>query len=398
MFRGVIMKKVIMIKYAELTTKKDNRNFFIRTLEDNIISNIKNFNPIINKDYFRMFVEVSESDIDAVMQRLSKIFGIHEIVLCYFSLDNSFDSICLLSTNFVVPNTSFKVITNRSDKSYPINSMDLSRQVGAYLLKNFSGLSVDVHDPNFEINIEIRREGVYVYSNKIKGMGGYPIGTLGKALLMLSGGIDSVVAGYLTMKRGVKLDFVYFESLPHTSLEARDKVVSLAKVLKNYGNNGRLFVVPFTKIQETIYREMSSQYLITMMRRMMYRIGEKLAIKYKCNAIVNGESIGQVASQTLTSIKAVNDVTNFPIMRPLCAFDKLEIIDIAKKIGSYDISILPYEDCCTIFVPEHPVINPDLNFARKQEESFDFSLLDTAINDVLVIDLNDDSSNLDEYL
>lgn len=387
-----------MVKYAELTTKKDNRNFFIRTLEDNIVNTINEYSPVIRKDYFRMFISVDENVLDSVVDKLKCVFGIHEVVVCYYDEDKNYDNICKLCTKVMKNDVTFKVVTNRSDKNYPIKSMDLSRQVGGYLLKNIDDVSVDVHNPNVVVNIEIRKEGVYVYSNGVKGMGGYPSGTLGKALLMLSGGIDSIVAGYLTMKRGVKLDFIYFESLPHTSLEARNKVISLAEILKGYGNNGKLYIVPFTKIQETIYKDMANEYMITMMRRMMYRIGEKVAKKYKCNAIVNGESIGQVASQTLTSIKVVNDVTNYPIMRPLCAFDKLEIIDIAKKIGSYDISILPYEDCCTIFVPPHPVINPDLEFARKQEENFDFTLLDDAVKDILVVELKNNIDKEDEYL
>lgn len=385
------MKELIMVKYGELTTKKDNRNFFINTLEKNILVVLEDLNPIIKKDYYRMFIDSSDN-IEAI-ERLTKVFGIHEIAKCIFSEDKSKDNICLISKTLIKENTTFKVETNRSDKSYPINSMDLSRQVGGYLLKNVEGLKVDVHNPETLVNIEIRREGVYIYSSGVKGMGGYPTGTLGKALLMLSGGIDSVVAGYLTMKRGVKLDFLYFESLPHTSLEARTKVINLAKILKGFGNTGKLYIVPFTKIQEFIYREMKSDYMITMMRRQMYKIGERVAKRKRCNAIVNGESIGQVASQTLTSIKVVNDVTNYPIIRPLAAFDKLEIMDIARKIGSYEISILPYMDCCTVFVPTHPVINPDLILARTEEEKLDDDLLKDAIRNIITIDLNEETKD-----
>ena len=388
------MKEVIMIKYAELTTKKDNRNFFINTLEKNVLSCLDVLNPTIKKDYYRMFIYVS--DIESSISKLSKVFGIHEIVRCVFTEDVSLENIENISKTLIKEGSTFKVITNRSDKTYPINSMELSRMVGAYLLKNVPNLKVDVHEPSTIVNIEIRREGVYLYSSGIPGMGGYPTGTLGKALLMLSGGIDSVVAGFLTMKRGVKLDFLYFESLPHTSLEARDKVISLAKILKSYGNTGKLLVVPFTKIQETIYKEMKGDYMITMMRRQMYKIATKVAKMRNANAIVNGESIGQVASQTLTSMKVVNDVTNYPIIRPLASFDKLEIMDIARKIGSYDISILPYIDCCTVFVPPHPVINPRLDVARSEEEKMDESLLDEAIKNIIKIDLNEE--NLDNDL
>lgn len=390
------MKKVIMVKYAELTTKKDNRSFFINTLCKNIESAIGKFNPIIEKDYYRMFVSVREEDTEEVVSILTKVFGILEIAVCLFSEEVDIDNICNLAKKVIDEGVTFKVETNRSDKGYPIKSMDVSRQVGGYLLKNVNNLKVDVHKPMELISVEIRREGVYVYKNGVKGSAGYPTGTLGKSMLMLSGGIDSVVAGYLTMKRGVNLDFLYFESLPHTSLEARSKVINLARILKGYGNSGSLYIVPFTKIQESIYKNMKSDYLITIMRRMMYRIGEKVAKKYKCHAIVNGESIGQVASQTLTSIRVVNEVTNYPIIRPLATFDKLEIMEIARKIGSYEISILPYEDCCTIFVPKHPVINPRLDVCLKEEESFDFGLLDEAIENIIKIDLEEEET--EDYL
>lgn len=379
------MKKIIMIKYGELTTKKQNRSFFINTLAKNINNALSDLNITIKKDYYRMFIETE--NIDEALNRLKNIFGIHDMSLCFFDEDTSLDNINKISLSLVEENTTFKVETNRSDKDYPIKSMDLSRQVGAYLLKNAKSLKVDVKNPDILINIEIRKEGVYIYKNGIKGMGGYPTGTLGKALLMLSGGIDSVVAGYLTMKRGVKLDFVYFESIPHTSLEARQKVIDLASKLKEYGNTGKLYVVNFTKIQESIYRDMDKEYMITIMRRQMYKIGERIAKRIGANAIVNGESIGQVASQTLTSIKVVNDVTNYPIIRPLASFDKVEIMDIARKIGTYDISILPYEDCCTIFVPPHPVINPNLEHAKDEETKMDSNLIEEALNNLLIIDL-----------
>lgn len=387
------MKKLLMIKYGELTTKKDNRSFFINTLKENIENALSDLNITITSDYYRMFIETER--IEESMQRLTNIFGIHEIALAYFSLDTSIDNIYDLSQNLIEDNKTFKVETNRSDKNYPINSMEVSRKVGAYLLKNTNNLKVDVKNPEILINIEIRKEGVYAYKNGIKGKGGYPTGTLGKALLMLSGGIDSIVAGYLTMKRGVKLDFIYFESLPHTSLEARKKVIDLARILKNYGNTGKLYVVNFTKIQESIYKNMDKNYMITLMRRQMYKIAERIAIRNKCYAIVNGESIGQVASQTLTSIKVVNEVTNYPIIRPLASFDKLEIIEIAKQIGSYDISILPYEDCCTIFVPTHPVINPSLEHAKTEETKLDENLIRDAIKDVLVINLKEEEKEND---
>jgi len=393
------MEKIILIKYGELTTKKDNRNFFIKTLVSNIENKLNGLNYKIEKDYYRMFIYSDE--IDEVLKRVSNIFGIYEIVIAYKLEDRSIDSICENAYNLLNNKEykTFKVETNRSDKSYEVKSTMVSRLVGSYLLKNIQGKKVDVHNPEITLNVEIRKEAVYLYYESIKGLGGYPVSTLGKGLLMLSGGIDSVVAGYLTMKRGVTLDFLYFESLPHTSIEARNKVISLRNVLNNYGNVGKLYVVNFTEIQEYIYKNMKSDYLITFMRRMMYRIAEKIAKDKKANAIINGENIGQVASQTLTSIKAVNDVTNYPIIRPLATYDKLEIIEIAKKIGSYDISILPFIDCCTVFVPTHPVINPNLELIKTEEEKFDFKLLDKALENVIEVDIKNNEDKKDnEYL
>ena len=288
----------------------------------------------------------------------------------------------------------FKVVTNRSDKKFPIKSMDMNNIVGGHILKNIE-CKVDVHNPDVYLNIEIRNEAVYYYTNGIKGLGGYPVSTLGRGLLMLSGGIDSPVAGYMTIKRGVELYYLYFESRPHTSIEARNKVRDLARKLEKYNTNGKLMVVNFTKIQEAIYKNLDTTYLITIMRRMMYRIAERVAKKNKCLAIVNGESVGQVASQTLSSMIAVNDVTNYPILRPLCSFDKLDIIEISKKIDTYDISILPYEDCCTVFVPRHPVINPNLKHIYSEEAKIDFdTLINEAVNTIEVVDLKEIKSNL----
>ncbi|MBQ6284704.1 MAG: tRNA 4-thiouridine(8) synthase ThiI [Bacilli bacterium] len=384
------MRKVILIKYGELTTKKDNRNFFIKTLKKNIFDKLSSFSFEIKDDYYRMFIYPNEEDIDSIIGVLKNIFGIHEINVCLMSDDLSVNNIKNLSLGLMKDKEgTFKVETNRSDKSYPIKSMDMSRDVGAHILKN-TNLKVDVHNPLTKLNIEIRHEAVYIYENSIKGLGGYPVSTLGRALLMLSGGIDSPVAGYLTIKRGVELYYLYFESRPHTSIEARNKVINLAKKLEKYNSNGKLLVVNFTKIQETIYKNLDTDYLITIMRRMMYRIAEKLARKNKCLAIVNGESVGQVASQTLSSILAVNNVTNYPILRPLCSFDKLDIIEISKKIDTYDISILPYEDCCTIFVPRHPVINPNLKHILEEESKINFEpLLEEAINNVEIVNLNE---------
>ena len=390
------MKKVILIKYGELTTKKNNRNFFIKTLKKNIFTKIGNHEFDIIDDYYRMFIIPKDDDFDEIISKLKDIFGIHEIVIAYKDEDTNVDKIKEISLNLMkeANGKTFKVITNRSDKSYEIKSMDMNNIIGGHILKNTS-FKVDVHNPDIILNIEIRREAVYIYNESIKGLGGYPVSTLGRGLLMLSGGIDSPVAGYLTIKRGVELYYLYFESRPHTSIEARNKVIELARKLERFNSKGKLFVVNFTKIQETIYKELDKDYLITFMRRCMYKIAEKVAKKNHCLAIVNGESVGQVASQTLSSILAVNNVTNYPILRPLCSFDKLDIIEISKKIDTYEISILPYEDCCTIFVPRHPVINPNLKHILEEEKKLDFdSLINDAVNNIEVVDLEEKRNEL----
>lgn len=390
------MKKVILIKYGELTTKKDNRKFFINTLKNNILDKLSDYDIVVTDDYYRMFIEVEDGDIDSIINKLKCIFGIHEIAVCYKDEIVTEEEIKKVSLMAMKEEDfcTFKVETKRSDKGFSIKSMDMNNIIGSLILKNIE-CKVDVHNPEIILNIEIRREGFYIYTKGIKCLGGYPVGTLGRGLLMLSGGIDSPVAGYMTIKRGVELYYLYFESRPHTSIEARNKVRDLARKLEKYNTNGKLMVVNFTKIQETIYKNLDTTYLITIMRRMMYRIAERVAKKNKCLAIVNGESVGQVASQTLSSMIAVNDVTSYPILRPLCSFDKLDIIEISKKIDTYDISILPYEDCCTVFVPRHPVINPNLKHIYSEEAKIDFdTLIDEAVSTIEVVNLKEIKSDL----
>jgi thiamine biosynthesis protein ThiI len=275
--------------------------------------------------------------------------------------------------------------------------MEFNNVMGGYILKN-TELKVDVHNPDIKLNIEIRNEGTFIYFSELRGIGGYPVGIQGKGLLMLSGGIDSPVAGYLALKRGVDLECIYFESPPHTSLEAKNKVIELANIINEYSGNIKVNVVPFTKIQEEIYKNVPDSYIITIMRRMMYRISERICQKHKLKVIINGESIGQVASQTLTSMIAINNVTNLPVIRPVACMDKLEIIDIAKKIGTYETSILPYEDCCTIFLPRHPVINPELKKCIEYENKFDYeSLIEEAVNGVEIIK-NLENNSYDDLL
>ena len=317
-----------------------------------------------------MFVDVLEDDINIALDRIKNVFGIHEVIIGYKDANIDIEVIKENVLNLVKDKDfkTFKVLTKRSDKNYPIKSMDVSKMVGGYILKNMSNIKVDVHNPELLIEIEIRKDEVLYYFNGIPGLGGYPVGTLGKGLLMLSGGIDSPVAGYLAIKRGVKIEAIYFESPPHTSEAAKNKVIKLARTLAKYNTTVKLHVINFTKIQETILRNIPHEYLITIMRRMMYRISAIIAHNNKCNILINGESIGQVASQTLTSMRVINSVIKMPVIRPVACFDKLEIIDLAKKIGTYEISTLPYEDCCTIFVPDHPVINPSSIKAQEYEE------------------------------
>lgn len=376
------MKKLIIIKYGELTTKKDNINFFITTLKDNLRSSLVDYDVDIKYDKGRMFIYAAEDVLDKVTDKIKKTFGIHEINLGYELDDNNFDNIKSSLTELIKDKeiNTFKVETKRSDKSYPMTSMEVSKLLGGVVLKNKQKSKVDVHNPELVINVEIRFGFSYIYFDKIKGIGGYPVGVAGKGLLMLSGGIDSPVAGYLALKRGVRIEAIYFESPPHTSEAAKNKVITLAKKLSEYSGYVKLHVVNFTAIQEAILRNCPREYLVTIMRRMMYRISERIASRNNCKVLINGESIGQVASQTLTSMSVINSVTKMPVIRPVACLDKLDIIDIAKSIDTYETSILPYEDCCTIFVPDHPVINPDLSTSIEAEESFDYeSLLKDAI-------------------
>ena len=388
------MKKLIMIKYGELTTKKANRKIFINILDNNIKKILSNEIYTLKKDRVRMYIE--SDNIDSISQKLQKVFGIHSIVECY-SVDTNIEEIdkAILKLINNIEGSTFKVDTKRADKSFPIHSMEFNNRIGGLILKNTS-LKVDVHNPDIMVHIEIRQEGTFIYFNEIKGIGGYPVGIQGKGLLMLSGGIDSPVAGYLALKRGVDIDCLYFESPPHTSIEAKNKVIKLASIINEYSGNIRVFVLPFTEIQETIYKNVDDTYIITIMRRFMYRIAEKLSIKYGSKIIINGESIGQVASQTLTSMSVINAVTNMPVIRPVACLDKLEIIDIAKKIGTYETSILPYEDCCTIFLPKHPVINPNIEKVLQMEKNLNIEeLIDKAINNVEIISSLNEEKNID---
>lgn len=388
--------KVILIKYGELTTKSGNRNLFINILYNNVKRALEGFNVKIIKNRVRMFIE-SDDNIDEIVDILKNIFGIHSIVVATRVNTNTeeIETRVLDIVRGISFNT-FKVETKRTDKSFPISSMDFSRRIGSLILRNIDGISVDVHNPDYLLNIEIREDYTYIYHKEVMGSGGYPVGVAGTGLLMLSGGIDSPVSGYLAMKRGIKIECVYFESPPHTSVMAKNKVKHLVETLTKYDSSIVLHVVRFTDIQEAIYKNIDPTYMITIMRRMMYRIAKKLMEKNSCLCLINGESVGQVASQTLTSMSVINAVTSVPVIRPVACLDKLEIIDIAKKIGTYEISILPYEDCCTIFLPKHPVINPSMEKVLLYEKSFDYNkLIDDAVDSEEVIVISNKGNKFD---
>ena len=385
------MENIILIKYGELTTKKDNRKQFINILYNNLKEKIKKYDAKIIKEHARMYIICNEHT-NEILDIVSNTFGIHAFNICYKTHTNTEDIKSLTLELLKQKNfKTFKVETKRRDKNFPIKSMDFNHVIGSHILKNINDIKVEVQNPEILVHIEINKEDTYIYFNDIKGLGGYPVGVQQKGLLMLSGGIDSPVAGYLALKRGIKIDAIYFEAIPHTSLNAREKVKTLAKELLKYTTDINLYVVPITKLQEQIYKNCDSTYIITILRRMMYRISEKLANKNEQLVLINGESIGQVASQTLNSMRVINEVVKIPVIRPVACLDKLEIIEIAKKINTYETSILPYEDCCTIFVPRHPVINPKHEKCLKEEQKINYEqLIKESIDNTMIINIKDE--------
>ena len=385
------MENIILIKYGELTTKKDNRKQFINILYNNLKEKIKKYDAKIIKEHARMYIICNEHT-NEILNIVSNTFGIHAFNICYKTHTNTEDIKSLTLELLKQKNfKTFKVETKRRDKNFPIKSMDFNHVIGSHILKNINDIKVEVQNPEILVHIEINKEDTYIYFNDIKGLGGYPVGVQQKGLLMLSGGIDSPVAGYLALKRGIKIDAIYFEAIPHTSLNAREKVKTLAKELLKYTTDINLYVVPITKLQEVIYKNCDSTYIITILRRMMYRISEQLANKNEQLVLINGESIGQVASQTLNSMRVINEVVKIPVIRPVACLDKLEIIEIAKKINTYETSILPYEDCCTIFVPRHPVINPKHEKCLKEEQKINYEqLIKESIDNTMIINIKDE--------
>lgn len=390
------MEKVILIEYGELTTKKGNREFFINTLKKNISNHLEGIKNRIFSDTGRMVIE---GDIDNILPKLNYIFGIHAYHVAYrIKTDKELIDSSVIETMKSINFNTFKVEVKRSDKSFPVSSMEYASYLGGLILKNIT-CKVDVHNPDIICKVEIRKEHTFIYNDKLTGLGGYPTGTQPRGMLMLSGGIDSPVAGYLALKRGMTLDAVYFEAIPHTSIEARNKVIELAKKLSNYQGKYNLHVINFTEIQESIYKNCDKDYMITIMRRMMYRIMEKICKKYNSLAIINGESLGQVASQTIESMNVINSVTSYPVIRPCVCMDKLEIIKLSKEIDTYNTSILPFEDCCTIFVPTHPVIRPSLEYSIEEENKFDYmDMINKCVDEELIIEISNSKEEFNDIL
>jgi len=391
--------KYVVIRYGEIGTKGKNKKDFIKCLYNNVKNSLKkNKNLKFMNKYDRLYVELNGEDPKSIYPSLDMISGISSYSPCYFvnrNIEDLKENIkeIIKDINF----KTFKVDAKRADKTFEIESMEVNKIVAGVILRN-KEVKVDVHNPEIKFNIEIRNEGIYVYYEKYKGLGGYPLGVGGKALVLLSGGIDSPVACFEMMKRGVTIECIHFASFPYTSKAAEEKVFDLVRKLNALQSNIKLHMIPFTKLQEAIYDNIDESYAITIMRRMMYRISEQVARRNNCLALVSGESIGQVASQTLNSMQVINEVTSFPMIRPLACLDKLEIIDIAKKIDTYDISIRPFEDCCTIFTPKNPVTKPSLETAINYENKFNYEeLIEEIMKNINTITINDDVSD-DEYL
>ncbi|MBQ3235755.1 MAG: tRNA 4-thiouridine(8) synthase ThiI [Clostridia bacterium] len=384
------MNKVIIIRWGEIHLKGKNRGIFEKMLENNIKHAIKDFECTFKKISGRYLIkDFEEFYIEDIMNKLSKVSGVHSASVCEL-VKSDIEHIIEKSIEICKGRSgTFKVDTKRADKSFPILSVEVSKKVGGEILKSNKDLKVDVVSPSFTVNIDIRESGeTLIFTDTVKMMGGMPSGASGKGLLMISGGIDSPVAGYMMAKRGMKLEAVHFHSYPYTSEQAKEKVIELTKAVGEYTGGIKLYVVSFTEIQEAIHRCCKEEYMITLMRRFMMKISEKIARNNGLQAIITGESLGQVASQTIESITSSNSVATMPVLRPLIAFDKIDIIQISEKIGTYETSILPYEDCCTVFLPKHPLIKPNLKKVEIEEGNLDVEgLINNALNNVEIIEL-----------
>ena len=376
------MKEIILAKYGEIILKGGNRAKFESMLMTNIKNSLKNVaETSIRLAQATVYVEVEDGDkIDLVVERLSKIFGLVAITkaaVCEKDIDDIREKAKEYLAKDLTPGKKFKVEAKRSDKSFPLNSPQICMEVGGWLDDEFPEIIVDVHNPDVTVKVEVRDYAAYVYAdeNKIQGQGGMPIGSGNKATLLLSGGIDSPVAGHMISKRGVEIDAVNFFSFPYTSERAKEKVIKLASILAQYTSKINLYIVPFTEIQLQIRDKCPEEQMTLIMRRFMMRIAERIAVQNKSKALITGESVGQVASQTLAALDVTNAVVDMPVLQPLIGMDKLEITDRSVAIGAYETSILPYEDCCTVFTPKHPTTNPKRENIEKSEKHLDIEKL-----------------------
>ncbi|ADV06002.1 tRNA 4-thiouridine(8) synthase ThiI [Staphylococcus pseudintermedius] len=385
----------ILVRYGELTLKGGNRKTFVSQLRSNVkraLMPLKGYEVKANRD--RMYIQLEpEADIEEMMTRISKVFGVHSIspvLKLEKSMDAVYEHARLFAQNYEAGD-SFKIEVKRSDKNFEYETFAIQRMVGGEVLKSNTSLHVDVRQPDHEIKVEVRLDAIYMYDRIIPAIGGLPVGTGGKTLLMLSGGIDSPVAGMEVMRRGVTIEAIHFHSPPFTSEKAKEKVIELTRIMAERVGSIRLHIVPFTEVQKQIHKVVHERYTMTSTRRMMLRIADKVVYQIGADAIVNGENLGQVASQTLKSMYAINAVTNTPILRPLLSLDKEEIVQKAKDIGTFETSIQPYEDCCTIFTPKNPVTEPQFEKVLQYESGFDFEeMIDRAVGNIetIVIDKN----------
>ena len=387
----------ILVRFGDLTLKGKNQKVFLRQLYKIVQNKMEGLEIEIEFQHDRIFIHLLNENVDKVIERLNLVSGISSyslVVRCDDDIEEIKKTALALMQEVVTKEATFKVNTKRANKNYPMHSMDVTRHVSGYVLANHSGLKVDVHNPEVELNIELRRDAAYLYNTNIRALGGFPCGVAGKGLLMLSGGIDSPVAGFLAMKQGIEIECVHFESTPLTSIESAQKVVDLVKKMAKYAPNNKinLHMVPFKELHMALLDNVPESYNITIMRRMMYRIATEIAKRNSCLCLINGESVGQVASQTLGSMLTINSVTNYPVVRPLCTYDKVDIIALSRRIDCYDLSIKPFEDCCTVYVPKAPATAPKIEKAEQYEALFDWkSLLDTAVNNTKAITISCDS-------
>ena len=389
------MYEYIMVRYGDLILKGKNQHIFRHNINNQIAHKMYGLHVEIEFQHDLVFIKLNGVDPKEVIERLNFISGLSsysKTLKCNFDIDEIAKKSIELLKHEITKKTTFKVETKRADKSINLKSFEISSLVSKKVLREVENLIVDVKKPEKTLNIEARKEGTYIFTDKIPGLGGFPTSTGGRAMLLISGGIDSPVAGYLTMNTGLEIECVHFESSPLTPVESVQKVIDLVTVLSKYAPSSKikLHLVPFREIHELILKEISESYIITIMRRMMYRIAESLAKKNNCKALVSGDSIGQVASQTLESLITVQSVVDSLIVRPLAALDKNEIIKIAKKIKTYQISNRPFSDCCTVYVPKRPVIKPTVERAETFEKAFDYQkYIKQAIKDTVTVEISE---------